>query len=934
MFDRQWVILRFRGVFPYLVLRYSDSSGGRGEARVSWSPSAPPDALIFDLLGSLQFNSAPGPHGGPGSSVALFVDFGQLWLEQDREQLAWHPRLQDRFPGAEPVLLSPARPLRRTPFRLPLRVLAVNPSDIALSEFLLNEWLYEGGVWGRGIRVGSCAPDGLDRALRGTGADILVLDRDLRIGRHLQDLPESRSPRLLMVLDPWPVPYSPRPEERIPRGMAELRVRASADGFINSVLHQIVHDQPLDAAVHLARQQINAAPGAARLTADPLTNQSLRLFDAFLHLQHENDRIAPLLARVEQFRPVTAGLRRAMIGPPDWSFTRETTGLGPMALMSAGLMQADQFVRTETAENYPTAQPAAAEDQRVVNVALRRLETEPRLSTMASNSTLKPGCEYEVGVSIGDRLAESLVTGPQPAIASLLPSPEDRSGHELEVAIHAKDFKLVSERVQRLRLPLAGPSEAVYFRIRPPRENGTAQLRLCIYYRNQLVQSYLLAAQIAATDDPSGREVKRSGTALGVRLEYSRSKDRPWDLKGVKERALSVGVNQGAKTHELIVKASQASGELALLPSTFDTEVNSLRTELNGLVADSSGYERIFQPVAAGAQPSADVAEAFRKLMRRGGELYRAFFGTASKSSSVRKAVDLVAGSSNQKIQVVRFDDHFVFPWTLLYDFPLPDERQGDPPLPLCLGQVVDANGVTVACSHTRKTSDFCVRGFWGVRHYVEELLVQGAGKATSISRPSKGPLRLVAASNLTESAALETALKTIESATEVGPPGGSALLDLLWADPPERPSILVFLAHLEKENKAGEPKGVRVFLGGTDWLTLNELSNRVTSGVAEWDDPRPIVMQMTCNSADVDAATLNHFLLQWNTAGAAAIVGTEAAVGAGIASRCARSLTQELWNRKALGEAVTGFRRSLVFEGNPLGFLFTAYGDVDLAVS
>ena len=304
----------------------------------------------------------------------------------------------------------------------------------------------------------------------------------------------------------------------------------------------------------------------------------------------------------------------------------------------------------------------------------------------------------------------------------------------------------------------------------------------------------------------------------------------------MKERALSVGVNQGAKTHELIVKASQASGELALLPSTFDTEVNSLRTELNGLVADSSGYERIFQPVAAGAQPSADVAEAFRKLMRRGGELYRAFFGTASKSSSVRKAVDLVAGSSNQKIQVVRFDDHFVFPWTLLYDFPLPDERQGDPPLPLCLGQVVDANGVTVACSHTRKTSDFCVRGFWGVRHYVEELLVQGAGKATSISRPSKGPLRLVAASNLTESAALETALKTIESATEVGPPGGSALLDLLWADPPERPSILVFLAHLEKENKAGEPKGVRVFLGGTDWLTLNELSNRVTSGVAEWD--------------------------------------------------------------------------------------------------
>ena len=327
----------------------------------------------------------------------------------------------------------------------------------------------------------------VDRALRGTGADILVLDRDLRIGRHLQDLPESRSPRLLMVLDPWPVPYSPRPEERIPRGMAELRVRASADGFINSVLHQIVHDQPLDAAVHLARQQINAAPGAARLTADPLTNQSLRLFDAFLHLQHENDRIAPLLARVEQFRPVTAGLRRAMIGPPDWSFTRETTGRGSMALMSAGLMQADQFVRTETAENYPTAQPAAAEDQRVVNVALRRLETEPRLSTMASNSTLKPGCEYEVGVSIGDRLAESLVTGPQPAIASLLPSPEDRSGPPTGGGDSRQRLQAGVGTSTTVAAAFGRALGGRCFRIRPPRENGTAQLRLCIYYRNQLV---------------------------------------------------------------------------------------------------------------------------------------------------------------------------------------------------------------------------------------------------------------------------------------------------------------------------------------------------------------------------------------------------------------------------------------------------------------
>jgi hypothetical protein len=181
----------------------------------------------------------------------------------------------------------------------------------------------------------------------------------------------------------------------------------------------------------------------------------------------------------------------------------------------------------------------------------------------------------------------------------------------------------------------------------------------------------------------------------------------------------------------------------------------------------------VFPKVRTGQQPAADVAEAFRKLIRRGRDLYKAFFNAAAKNASIRKALGTVACSCNEKIQVVRFDDHFVFPWPLLYDFPLPDEWEGDPPRPLCLGQAVDALGATVSCSHTNKDEVYCVRGFWGVRHYVEELLVQSGGKATSISRPAKGPLRLVAASNLTESTALETALKSIENTIEVGPPWG-----------------------------------------------------------------------------------------------------------------------------------------------------------------
>jgi hypothetical protein len=941
MSDRQWIILRFRGDFPYLTVKYSDSSGHRAENRASWSPGATSEEAYFDLLTRTELNSKL--RHLPGSnplSVPVYLDFGDLWMDQDWDWLAQHPTIQTEFPEVQAVLLSRARPVRRPAFRLPLRILAVDAADMAVANFRTNPWFQE--AEGYGIRVDLRRKDDLVRYLRSTGTDILIFERGLNVREQLYGLPESRKPRLLVILDPWPLPdprggQISRPRGRILAGTAELCIRTHRAHFVSSFLYQIVHDMPLHEAMRLARREINMAPAAIRLTADPLTNHSLRLFDAFLALRHENDRIDPMVARVEAVHPRAAemarSMRTAMAGPPDWSFTRETLGLVPMANMRLGLLQASQFVTAQAAVSVRLSTVAVSEDQRVVNVALRRLETEPRLSIVPASSTLKPECEYELGISIGDRLAQSLVTGPQPAIAPLFPPLDDESGHELELAIHAKDFRLVSERVQRLRLPRVGPSNPAYFRIRSPRNNGWAQLRICIYYRNQMVQSYLLAAEIAGTDDPAGWELQRNGTVLGARLEYSRSKDRPWDLEGLKERVLSLGVNQSAKTHEVILKSTQTSGELTLLPSTFDPEVNDLRNELDGLSADQYGYERVFPKVLAGQQPAADVAEAFRNLIRRGRNLYKAFFNAAAKTGSVRKALATVASSSDEKIQVIRFDDHFVFPWTLLYDFPLPDEREGDPPRPLCLGQEVDAAGATVSCSHTNKDQVYCVRGFWGVRHYTEELLEQSGGKATSISRPAKGPLRLVAASNLTESAGLETDLKSIENATEVGPAGGKPLLDLLWADPSQRPSILVFLAHLEKEDKPGEPKGVRIFLGGADWLTLNELSNKVTSGVPEWNDPRPIVLQMTCDSADVDVTTLNHFLLQWNTAGAAAIVGTEARVGAGIAARCAKSLSAMLWNKTPLGQAVTGYRRELVFEGNPLGFLFTAYGDVDLAV-
>jgi hypothetical protein len=920
--DRQWAIIRIRAEFPFLVVRYWDSSRRRVEKRREWAPGIgqglPLDELI-GLVGLPELLPRLFVAGAPALiPVPVFLDIPQMFRQAP---FVFVPPVQ---PDAEFVQLSPARPMRRSAFRLPFRIVAVGDrARSSLTLFEDNYWYQADALRELGIRISSSEIEDLPHTLRRHGADILITaDRrpTLRACRHLS---EHQSPRLIIDLFPdrgLPgVPLS---------GTAELKIRSAPIPFLNHFLHELVHDQPLHAAFSAARRQ-----GAdADLIADPLSNQSLRLRDALLHLRHEAESVHPY--DIEQRRRLDF-----ISSPPDLSFMHERQGLVPMTRMLSAI-RAEQYAvstrrrdlkvlhegRSVARQILSVAEP----DRRVVNVGIRRIETEPLFGMIASDTALVPGAAYELKVDIGEPSTDSLVTGPQPPVGPLLPPTEDEA-HDLEVAIQAKDFRLLSARVQRMRLPREGPCGPVYFRVRTPREASAAELRICIYFRNQLVQSYVLHAQIAPPA-PAGLTEQQAANGVSVRLEYSRSKDQPWELDDLRPRDLSIGANQAGRTHQLIFKSSNTSGEVTLPDDTFKEEVQDLRAQLDSLIADSSGRERTYPAVSPGQQPAPDVADAFRALVRRGRDVYLAFSNEASKAG-LKKTLLSVAAGVDQKLQVIRFVDQFAFLWTLLYDFPLPDERTGDPPLPVCFGLVTDAAGAVVACSHTNKDQVYCVRGFWGVRHFVEERLVQAGGQVTSLARPSQGPLRVVAAPNLAESANLESDIKKLESATETGPFAASSLLDLLWADPSERPAILILLAHFDEEKVPAEPEGPRVFLGGSEWLTLNQLSNRV-AGSLEWGDPRPIIMQMTCNAAKVDSATVNHFMTQWNTAGAAAIIGTEARVGPGAAADCALSVTSGLWTGKqTLGEAVTAFRRKLVFACNPLGFLFTAYGDIDLVV-
>jgi len=584
----------------------------------------------------------------------------------------------------------------------------------------------------------------------------------------------------------------------------------------------------------------------------------------------------------------------------------------------------------------PALMRALREGQhRFVDIALERVETDPLVSSVEKGYVLAKGARYRLRIHIGNRLADSLLMGETPPLDPLLPDPEGEKGHTLEVAVQGKDFQVLSPPVQELYLPLIGGSEPIYFTIRTPAVRGKATARICVYCKNHLLQSFLLGADVADSEERGSRE------ALGVRLEFSRTA-RFTNLDDLGARALSINVNHdgATSTHELMVKGDNAAGELSLLPMTFDREMEEFRRILLEATFDpqNSSRARNYPEVPPGAIPSPDVSAIVRKLAKKGNELYRAVFRRAGHNAQLQKALQAIRERSDETLQVVRLDENFLFPWSMVYDYDVPEERAGMPPKPVCLGVTTDNAGAVVRCAHHHQSFDgYCANGFWGVRHYIEELLATGQEDALKTVQPLRGAgaIRIVADQNLPEATLLAKKLQKAIGDTEVviGPEDDALLIDMLWKKPPERPAVLIVLGHLETQTIANEPDSPRIVLvPGSKWLTEQKMSQRFQQNLA-WDQPRTLVLILACESAATKAETINDFVTAFNAAGSAAVIGTECIVFSRLVARFAEEVTLALWKGTALGKANTEFRRRLLAAGNPLAFVFRSIGDADLTI-
>jgi hypothetical protein len=986
----RWAVLRLRSSGPQVEWRYSDSLGRvrrltwdakEFALRQAWPP--PPGSPSFSEFSRLIRDLAegmPSARWGPGTAsvpVAVFIELPpEVSIADLERQSIFGSELDPQ--ALQFVQLPRTRRFRRSPFELPLNVFAVGlESPRALTQLEESSWYAYPVVREFGLHI-QTAEQSSSSELKESQSDILLADASSPVLSYLHRLPAARRPRLLVALDRnFNEPF----RLQVPPGVAVLRLPDISAGqdvekYLRAFTYGILHDSPLHGALRSASVEVQPQ-FEPLLIADPTSNQSLRMEDALTGLKRQSEKLEATLPELD-FDPL---LRRvAQASDPDWEdrlpdlrrrifdlssgagrkrisdvrsalsnakslpfyFAHESDSVVPMANARAEFAEVTKNEPTiqETVEKIVADENVAAllksHQQRFLDLALARLETEPLLQSLTRSDTLETGKSYQLRVHVGNRLTDSIVTGPDVPVDPILPAPDEKGGHQLEIAVQGKDFEVLSNPVQTALLPKFGATEPVYFQIRAPKDLGTKQMRVCLYCKNHLIQSYRFTAEVTSAESPVNQQGKER---LGAILEFSRT-DHFSDLEEFQPRVLSVGVNSGnSSTHEVIAKsANNASAELTLSPVTFGPEVLKFRDTLERASRDPANPKltRVYPEVLPGQLPGNDVAQTFRDLAKQGRGLYDSVFRKADETP-LRPALVEVAEGSDKKLQIIRFDDSFVFPWVILYDRPLPVKIVGQPEPPVCLGVNADASGKPVQCSHTADTPAYCVRGFWGVRHYVEEMIGKGTNMKPSIAKTASNAVRIVADTTLSPSTTLITNLNTSLGGTQVaaGPLDPDQLLDLLWANPPKRPSILILLGHLAKTPILGEPDDARIVLvPKSKWLLRQEIAKRYTKDPAGWRQPRSIVLLMACESAATEVTTVNDFVTAWNAAGAGAIVGTECVVGAGLAASLAESVTTELWHGGTLGEAMTSFRRGEVTRGNPLGLVFHAIGDVDLTVN
>jgi len=278
-----------------------------------------------------------------------------------------------------------------------------------------------------------------------------------------------------------------------PAGTAPAR---SVEHFFTSFYNLLIHDYALDAA-HAASPDADVTAtlfaGGGREEAIRVSNVGVLLLDLMRDVAPAQKTFGIALPRANEFLRAELSSIEGLWKNSTFK-QHEGGGLLPLAAELERLRRA--VIPAFERRSFQPAQAA----ERFVSPSLWS-ETAGKLEVMEpAAAALRAGAMYQLGIQIGAPDVRPVVINAVAIFEEVFKWSPDSKGVWVEIGVSGIDFAVIGDPVQELWLPRTGDSDAIYFTV-SPRVAGVAQLRFGLYYRNNRIQSFRLAA---LTQPPEG----------------------------------------------------------------------------------------------------------------------------------------------------------------------------------------------------------------------------------------------------------------------------------------------------------------------------------------------------------------------------------------------------------------------------------------------
>jgi hypothetical protein len=787
----------------------------------------------------------------------------------------------------------------------------------------------------------------------------------------------ANSARLRILVN---VSFDPLWEPGLVRGTATMlfprRSAAETITRLDKLFNAITHDRPLHYALHEARfgdemgAQLEQWFRGPRLYADPEVDQWFRLSNALpqaveaaasTYAVGMGASMGPFLGRLREHLPPSPELENTFLRLDDVHlateplrtalgngvyFSYESAGLKPMSQILAAKAAYDarhqQLVDALVAlRSQPGATDAleAAQERRVdASLQLSYGDQPPR--TIPPNEGVPSNAQLELSVSIGQRTEKSLIVGDTPALDPLLPSLEGDESHDIDIVLFEKDFTLGpgESNTRTVTLGRFGGTAPVSWKIVAPRVQGhgeealsapgarkwetgdVAELRFSLYFRNQLLQSFNMRAVLG---DSFPWQVQGS---VEIKCDFSQTR-RFGSLDKLEDRLINLSLNDSTDgRHTLAVKGDGFQPSAVTWDSVFLVkQVDVLRDAIFSGMAKNGKPIFLFnaEKLHLETLPTGTFESAVQEMAIAGSALYDQLYFL--NSPPLREALARARKSRDQTIQIGLLQSNYTLPWGLIYDFDLPNIKSGQL-ADVCRGR--DEHGNACKCMPDDGTK-ICLRGFWGFRHTVEQLVgtLDPLDETGGISpQPTKPVMGFVRTLSDAYTDTLSDLFK-VQGAEILEYPDPQSFVDLFEQEA-TRPALVMYVGHQDVEGPAQAPTPKLLTYASGTLLRLRDVRKRLDAKKI-WNVPRSLVLLLGCatGAERVDAGIgLAGALLEL---GAIGVLGTECTVYTDLVARVARDLRLALFAGAPMGKALHDVVQQLADEGCPMGLAFTYLGPI-----